>query len=115
VSIRITLPVPPSANNYWRHDRGRTHRTHEADQYRRTVSLLCSIEGIEPYAGNVCLSIDVYRPAKRGDLDNFLKVAIDSLRGYAYVDDNQIVELHAGRFDDKADPRVVVVISEVGG
>lgn len=108
----LTLPVPPSANRYWRHDRGNIHRSNEAEAYRHTVGWQCNVEGVRPLTGNVCISIDVYRPAKRGDLDNYLKVAIDSLIGFAYLDDKQIVEIHAMRHDDKDDPRLIVSISE---
>ena len=35
---------------------------------------------------------------------------LDSLRGIAYADDKQIVEIHAYRRDDPANPRIEVVI-----
>jgi crossover junction endodeoxyribonuclease RusA len=110
---KLILPYPPSANIYWRHNRGRTHRSQEANEYIAQVGWLCVAERIAPIRGNVCLSVDFYRPAKRGDLDNLLKVLIDALRGYAYDDDKQIIELHAGRYDDKNEPRAVVVVSEM--
>jgi Holliday junction resolvase RusA-like endonuclease len=40
---------------------------------------------------------------------------LDNLQGIAYVNDRQIVEIHARRFDDKANPRVEVIIEEVQG
>lgn len=110
---KLILPFPPSANRYWRHDRGITHRSQEAVSYIEDVGKLCMADGLAPLTGNVCLSVDFYRPAKRGDLDNMLKILVDSLRGYAYVDDKQIVEIHAGRYEDKDDPRAVVVITEM--
>jgi len=41
-------------------------------------------------------------------LDNTLKVLLDALNGCAWVDDSQVVELHALRLEDPADPRVEV-------
>ena len=110
----ITLPYPPSANRYYRNFRGRMVRSQEAEAYRIGVGWQCNLAGIVPLHGDLRVSLDFYRPAKRGDLDNLLKVVFDSLNGYAYGDDQQIVEIHAMRHDDKADPRVEVVIGQVG-
>lgn len=107
----LVLAYPPSANRYWRYERGRIHRSDEADTYIRQVQLVCMVQRITPLAGDVCLSVDFFRPAKRGDLDNSLKVLIDALRGFVYFDDKQIREIHAMRLDDKNDPRALVVVT----
>ena len=41
--------------------------------------------------GPVSVEFKVYRPAKRGDLDNFLKVMLDGMQGTMYKNDKQIV------------------------
>lgn len=110
--MKLILGYPPSANRYWRHDRGIIHRSAEAEEYIRGVQLICMAERITPFAGDVCLSVDFHRPAKRGDLDNLLKVTIDALRGFAYLDDKQITEIHAMRHEDKHEPRAVVFVTE---
>jgi Holliday junction resolvase RusA-like endonuclease len=61
----------------------------------------------------VRVQLDVYRPAKRGDIDNFGKVLLDSVQGFGYVNDSQIVELVMRRYDDKANPRVELTVEEV--
>lgn len=108
--INLTLPYPPTANNYWRHAGNRVHLTHQAVKYINQVGKLCRDAGIVPTAEAVKVTVEVYRPAKRGDLDNTLKVLLDSLRGYAFVDDSQVVEIHALRFDNKLDPCAVVTV-----
>jgi Holliday junction resolvase RusA-like endonuclease len=87
----------------------------EAREYQRKVALLwrSQMGRIEPLKGDVSVMLSVYRPAKRGDLDNQIKVMLDALKGYAYVDDSQVVHLEATRFDDKANPRAVVTIDAV--
>lgn len=115
LSILITLPFPPSANTYWRHNRGRTHRSDEANKYIKDVDTLCKEAGLEPFTCRVVVSVDFFRPQRRGDLDNMLKVLIDALRGHGYVDDSQIVGIYASRHDDKKNPRAQVVIDEVHG
>jgi crossover junction endodeoxyribonuclease RusA len=109
--MRLTLPFPPTGNLYWRHARGRTYVSDEARRYRTGVKLRALTAGLRnPLEGPVCVSVAIYRPAKRGDLDNSLKVLLDSLRGVAFVDDSQVEELHAMRFEDKANPRAVVTV-----
>lgn len=109
--MRITLPYPPSANRYWRNVNGRMVVSQEAAKFRESVEIECMVAGIRPVDSSVCVSLDFYRPAKRGDLDNLLKVVLDSLIGWAYVDDKQVVEIHAMRHDDKEHPRVEVVVT----
>jgi crossover junction endodeoxyribonuclease RusA len=109
----LTLPWPPSANVYWRYDRGHVHRSIVADQYRTAVGWACNAAQVSPLTGNVRVTIHLYRPAKRGDTDNFLKQLLDALQGFAYADDKQIVEIHAYRHDDKNHPRVEVEVLEV--
>lgn len=111
--LTLTLPWPPSANRYWRHNRGIIHRSENAVNYIEVVGGICLEKRIRPVECPVAVSIQAYRPARRGDLDNSLKVTLDSLRGFAYKDDIQIIELHAYRHDDKDDPRVVVTITEM--
>lgn len=112
---KLILPFPPSANRYWRHDRGHIHRSDEANAYINAVGWLCKERELAPVSGDVVLTIDIYRPAKRGDLDNTLKVLIDALRGFAYVDDKQVAEIHAKRHEDKENPRAVVRVTNAVG
>jgi crossover junction endodeoxyribonuclease RusA len=111
--LTLTLPWPPSANRYWRHNRGITHRSDSAVSFIEEVGKICLENRVRPVSCPVAVTVQAYRPARRGDLDNSLKVTLDSLRGFAYGDDSQIVELHAFRHDDKADPRIVVTIDEL--
>ncbi len=66
--------------------------------------------GAKPVTGPVELSVRVYRPAKRGDLDNSLKVLLDALKGVAYVDDKQVKKIVAEQFDDPSNPRVEIEV-----
>lgn len=59
--------------------------------------------------------MDFYRPAKRGDLDNRIKILLDALEGIAFENDSQIIEIHARRFDDKLNPRVSIVVTSENG
>lgn len=106
----LKLPYPPSANRYWRHNRGIIHRSSEAKAFMDRAAILARAAGMPMLRGDVRIVLDVYRPARRGDLDNSLKVLIDSLRGICYADDKQIIAIEARRHDDPTDPRVMVQV-----
>ena len=109
--MRLILPYPPSANLYWRTTRrGHTYVSPEAKAYKARVRWLALGARVKPLAGPVSLSLAVYRPRRAGDLSNRIKVLEDALQGVAYADDSQVVELHALRLEDAADPRVEVTV-----
>lgn len=110
--MKVTLPYPPSVNHYVRFTtRGFAYQSKEAKAYKQGAKLRALTQGMRPILeGEVCLLVTVYRPAKRGDLDNHLKVLLDSLNGVAYADDKQVGELFVSRFEDAANPRVVVSV-----
>lgn len=112
-SQSIVLPVPPSANRYWRNYGGRTVVSEAARAYKSGVWLVAQHAGMHPFVGPVALYVHVYRARKVGDLDNANKILLDSLQGVAYNDDAQIVELHSWRHDDAQNPRVEVEIRKV--
>jgi Holliday junction resolvase RusA-like endonuclease len=67
------------------------------------------------FTGPVRVTLHVYRPRRRGELDNIQKVLLDSLTGVVYRDDEQIAELHAYRHEDKQKPRVEVTVEAIEG
>jgi len=106
--VLLTLPVPPSANRYWRMAKTHIVVSQEAQDYKQLVRLACA--EIDPLAkGNdVAVSFTIYRARKAGDLDNYTKILLDALKGVVYADDDQVVDIHAKRDDDKENPRVVL-------
>lgn len=109
--IVLVLPYPPSANRYWRSWRGKVVISEEAREYKKRVARIALNQGFNPIVGPVVVRSDVFRPQKRGDLDNTMKVVLDALRGIAYEDDSQVVEIHLFRNDDKMNPRAEITIS----
>lgn len=107
--MKLTLPYPPSANNYWRVFKGIVTKTPEARRYQKFARLKAMTEGaMRPLLGPIVLELVVYRPRRIGDLDNALKIVLDAMQGVLYVDDTQVVEIHARREDDASNPRVVI-------
>lgn len=118
--IHLTLPVPPSGNRYWhlvRSRAGRTHHAHtaEARRYLAEVRNRCMIARVRPISGDVEVSVVWWRAKRTGDLDNRLKVLLDSLGGHAYADDAKVRRITAEmRDDDPCGARVEVVIVPFG-
>ena len=112
-ALGVDLPYPPSVNRMWRRVGNRTVLSREGRIYRQRVAWTC--RDLRRIDGDVVVRIKVYRPAKRGDLDNCFKAILDSLRGLAFHDDSQVVRIEADRYDDKANPRVEVEVTAVGG
>jgi crossover junction endodeoxyribonuclease RusA len=113
VSVTLRLPVPPSANRFYRVYRGRAVMSAEGRTYKQMVAQLAVAKRLHPATGPVSLDVVWYRAAKRGDLDNRMKVALDALEGVLFVNDAQIVELRIRRCEDKADPRMLVTVGPV--
>lgn len=108
-TVNLILPMPPSANLYWRMDkRGFNYLSQEAREYKQTVARIA--EMTSPIYSMIKFSVKVFRPQRSGDLDNRLKVLIDALKGVVYADDKQIDEIYALRLEDKYRPRVEVEI-----
>lgn len=112
MSITLTLSFPPSANRYWRKTRtGTVYISGEAQAYREEVMLMT--RKVKKLEGDLSLTARFYRPARRGDLDNRIKILLDALQKNCFKDDSQIAEIHAYRFEDKANPRVEVEITQI--
>lgn len=109
--IRVELPWPPLANEYWRVFHGRMVTTEEAKEFKRNVRLKMQAEGHRtPTQADVGMRLDVFRPSRRPDLDGAGKVTLDALQGTLYVNDSQIEDLRFRRFLDPVRPRVEVFL-----
>ena len=106
----LILPYPPTVNHMYRRSRGHLSLTPEALAFRHAVRMIAMVQGVTPVSGPVAVFLDVYRPRRRGDLDNILKATIDALNGVAYLDDQQVEQITAVRYDDKRAPRVEVSV-----
>lgn len=93
----FSFPWPPTANKYWRHERGRHHISEKGVIYRRHVGTELMVSGYKPFGSDrILIHIEAHPPDKRRrDLDNLHKALLDSLQ-YAglFDDDSQIDSLH---------------------
>lgn len=87
--------VPPSLNSAYKKYHNRVVLSQKAKDFKQRV-LESAPEGLEPMRGNLKLSIRFcFRTLRKRDLDNYLKVLIDSIKGIYFEDDDQIYEIQA--------------------
>ena len=59
------------------------------------------------------IDVRVYRAAKRGDLENYVKAVCDGCNGILWPDDRMIEVIRAQRYDtDKKNPRVELTVKK---
>lgn len=97
--VTLRLPYPPSVNRMWRSVNGRNILSREARAYKQLAAFEAMQQGASPLDGPVSLDVTVFRPQRRGDLDNALKGLLDAARGILFHDDAQVVEISAKRRD----------------
>lgn len=91
--IDIEVPWPPSANNNWRIARGRMVLTPSTINYKKHVSQQAYTWPRVTFDREIDINILAYPPIgkRKMDIDNILKVLLDSLQGtHLFDDDNKI-------------------------
>lgn len=111
--IKITLPLPPSANQNYSHGRNGVYLSPQSRIYRQEVALMLNQMDITPIVGDVSITVHVYRKRRDYDVSNASKILEDVLQGYCYLDDVQIKESHYYREYDPKNPRVEIEIEAV--
>lgn len=109
--MMITLPLPPSANRYWRYTRGRVLVSREARAYRARCQTAALAQRVQMLDGDVEVRGVVYFENRRRDLDGAIKVLFDALEGVAYRNDRQVASIALERAIDRDRPRVEIRIT----
>lgn len=119
MTLKFSLPYPPSVNNYVRRRKGGRgmFKTHEAKAYTDNVkaavwTVMCSPK----LPTRVRVVALVYPPdAACRDLDNLLKCLLDAMSAAGvWIDDEQIDDLRIVRRAIVAGGRVDVLVREIG-
>lgn len=116
--IRLTLPVPPSANDWHRaivmQGSSRMILTRKARVYAGVVQNAVLTQKCKriPAPQEIDVEIVWYRARKAGDVDKRGAVLLDALQGIAYDNDSQIRSYFIVREEDKANPRMEITIME---
>lgn len=108
--MKLTLPIPPSVNQMYRHHGHITYKTKVAKDWIKLC--LASIKTRKTIKGHVDLSVNFYFKRDR-DIDNSLKALLDVLQESKMIEnDSQVYSLLATKDFDKDNPRVEVCLVE---
>lgn len=112
--MKITLPVPPSANRWHRTINGRPILSREARLYTRVAMTLAMAQKVQCIHAptEVEVAIVWYRQRKSGDVDKRGAIMLDALQGIAYDNDSQIRRYSIERYENKQSPRMEIEITE---
>ncbi len=114
--MNITLPYPPSVNDYWKSRWTGKFIQHyispEVRKFRQAV--IRSLSDWDMILGPLAVRVDVFPPDRRArDLDNVCKGLLDALEhAGVYEDDSQICDLHLIRRDPAPPGRVEVTVTQ---
>lgn len=114
--LSFVLPYPPSQNRLWRAVNGRNIKSAAARGYEAACAVALVEQRVDdatiprpPY----CVVAHVWMPdARRRDLDNVLKAALDNCFRWLGWDDADIGELHAYKSIDRRMPGITLTITE---
>lgn len=113
--ISFTVPlVPPSVNHYVKHTRkGRHYVTKEAVAFKEAVAIISRRRSIVAQQYQVFIGVYLGK-GMRGDIDNYLKVALDSLVSAGVIDsDANVTALSISKSRDKENPRTEFTIEAI--
>ena len=113
--VPLSLPWPPSANRYWRHFGNRVLVSREALNYKKQICLLGLFWKRRCLTGRLSVLIQAFPPDKRvRDLDNLLKVTLDSLQSANFFEnDSQIDKITLERMEQRKGGQLLVTIIEL--
>lgn len=117
--MTLTLPLPPSANHYWRSivvkNRVRVLVSKDGRAFRKHCALVAMAHRVNRLDGEVEVTGTVYMARRGCDLDNRVKPLLDALKGVCWNDDVQVAAIRFTRDLDRDNPRVELTITAIEG
>lgn len=110
-AITLELPYAPSVNHYYRHVGARVLISRDGRNYREKVANRIAAERIATMTGDIELHIQLYPPdRRRRDIDNVLKVLLDTLTiGKLYEDDSQVKRLAVEKLEPLPPDGMIII------
>lgn len=96
---RFEIPYKPdSVNGHWKIARGGKRKilSDEGREFRDKVQWFLKSKGYKTFKGRLKIKVNLFFADNRiRDIDNYFKSIFDCLKGFLFVDDDQICELEA--------------------
>jgi len=101
----------PSVNHYWKTHGHRRYLSIEGRMFKQLVAQQAKIKQFELLEGDIEVVVHWFKKGKRkGDLDNILKVIMDSLNGIGYQDDRQVKSIIATLWEQSGNDGVEIQV-----
>lgn len=116
MKIFLELPYPPSANVIWRRSKFSTYLSKEGKDYKKAVADYISANNIPKFGDDKVKISMTLRPRdkRKRDIDNCLKISIDSIASAGVInDDFQVEELTIKRGEIVSGGLLIVVIENI--
>lgn len=116
VKIEFFVRTQPIPKQSYRHSSKGGYQPARVKNWEEIVGWTArnAMIGKDMLKGDLLVRLDFRRKDKRRvDLDNLCKGVTDSLQGIVFVDDSQIVELHATKLHDPDAPGVLVSVEQI--
>ena len=105
-----TKPVPINQKYFVRNGRNILSTKYRESKRSLQQEIATQFNG-QPISQNVAVNIIQYFGDKRKrDVDNAIKIILDSMSNIVYLDDSQVTELHVFKEYDKDNPRTEISI-----
>ena len=117
MTCRLEFPWPPSMNSQWRNIDGRTVLSASARKWKASATQAMWCQRLHVFGDErVKVSVDLHAPTRaRYDIDNRVKLLLDSLqRLNVVVDDSQVDVLVINRGEIRKGGLAVVTVESLG-
>lgn len=105
----ITLSLPPTTNNTYRHSGHFVYMTKKAKVWIREQGMIAKSQIFEEDHKNVTVMSITYFLQRERDVDGSHKIIVDLLTDLGVMnDDRELLELHLYKKWDKQNPRVEI-------
>lgn len=102
----------PSVNHYWKLSGSRRYLSVEGRRFKQLVARQARVNHFVLLEGDIEVTVHWFKKGKKkGDLDNILKVIMDSLNNVAYQDDKQVKSIIARMWEHAGKDGVFIQVS----
>ena len=107
--------VPPSVNCCYRSAGRRVYKSKRLLEYQSEMTEYFEAHvPFEQLSGDLSLEVTFNLKGRRAvDIDNMFKALLDSLEGVCFINDKQIVEIHAKKYNNCAANGTSVILREI--
>lgn len=110
--MKFSIPGNPLPKQRPRSSKGRFYSPSSKEEKRVADHIRAQMDRKKPCGSEVAVTVRFYRGDKRRvDLDNMLKLVLDSANGIIWEDDYLIVQIQARKSYDKEHPRTELEVT----